>query len=157
MRYRVKSESSASFTDLREGPTVLIGAFNNDWTMRLTGNLRFSFEHDAASCWIRDRQQPAQRDWLVDMAQPYGKTSKDYALISRVLDPTTERVLVVVAGIAHHGTTAAGECLVDTDCMESAARQLPPGWERKNIQIVLTTHVINGTSGPPRLVAAHAW
>src|SRR5438128_577680 len=35
--YHVRGENSTSFSDLRSGPVILVGAFNNDWTMRLMG------------------------------------------------------------------------------------------------------------------------
>jgi hypothetical protein len=41
--YHVRGEASTKLADLRDGPVVLIGAFNNAWTLRLTGELRFSF------------------------------------------------------------------------------------------------------------------
>jgi len=34
--YSLKSEGSTSLNDLRNGPTVFIGAFDNEWTLRLT-------------------------------------------------------------------------------------------------------------------------
>jgi hypothetical protein len=33
-----------SLTDLRRGPAILVGAFNNSWTIRLNKDLRFSFD-----------------------------------------------------------------------------------------------------------------
>ena len=42
--YHIRGESSTTFEDVRDGPVVLIGAFNNDWSMRLMGPRRFSFE-----------------------------------------------------------------------------------------------------------------
>ena len=39
--YRVLGESTTSLTDLRAGPSVFIGAFDNSWTLRLTSPLRF--------------------------------------------------------------------------------------------------------------------
>jgi hypothetical protein len=41
--------------------------------------------------------------------------------------------------------------------MELLAKKAPEGWERKNVQIVITTQVINRHSGPPRVVAVHYW
>ena len=49
--------ATVSLSDLRERPTVLIGAFNNEWTLSLQGDLRFYFENDSHhhSQVIRDR------------------------------------------------------------------------------------------------------
>jgi len=157
--YRVRGEGSTTFADLRDGPVVLIGAFNNDWTLRLTGQLRFSFERGpkADTFWIQDQLNPQRKDWAVNMTLPFLKVTEDYAIISRVLDATTERIVVVAAGIANYGTAAAGEFLTDPTYMDAIAKEAPRDWEQRNIQVVLATKVIGGNSGPPRLVAAHFW
>ena len=41
--------------------------------------------------------------------------------------------------------------------MESLAAQAPNQWDRKNIQVVIATKVINGNYGPPRVLATHYW
>lgn len=106
--------------------------------------------------WIRDRQD-LSRGWSIDVGRPYMNLTEDYALISRVWEPTTERTVVVAAGIANYGTIAAGEFLTDPTYMEEITRQAPQHWDHKNIQIVIATRVINGNSGPPRVVATQFW
>jgi hypothetical protein len=39
----VKGEGATNLEDLRTGPAVSIGAFDNAWTLRLTNQLRFHF------------------------------------------------------------------------------------------------------------------
>jgi hypothetical protein len=63
-RYRVASQSEASFADLQSGPAVLIGLANNEWTERLVGKLRFTVEHRAPRKLIlRDSNNPSREDW----------------------------------------------------------------------------------------------
>jgi len=155
--HRIFGESSTTFADLRSGPVVLIGAFNNDWTMRLMGPMRFSFERDHDTFWIKDLQNPSTRDRSLNYTTPYLKVTEDYALISRVLEPTTERMVVVAGGLSGYGTTAAGEFLTNPVYMETLAKQAPKDWSRRNIQVVIATKVINGNSGPPRVVDRHFW
>ena len=155
--YRIRAQSATSFADLRDGPVVLIGAFNNDWTIRLTGAQRFTFEQDADIRWIADRRNPARKDWRVDLATPLPRLTEDYALISRLVDPTTDRMLVVAAGLRGYGTTAAGEFLTTPEYLASMVKGAPRNWEHKNLQVVLATKVINGNSGPPRVVATNYW
>ena len=57
---------------------------------------------------MRDSQNPDSADWQVVHAWPYWKIPVDYAIVTRVMDPTTEQVVVVAAGITHYGTQAAG-------------------------------------------------
>jgi hypothetical protein len=155
--YRILGGSATSFTDLRNSPVILIGGFNNDWTIRLTGPMRFSLERDGVTFWIRDRQNPGNKSLAVNYDTPYLSLSEDYAVISRVLDPTTEHIVVIAAGLTGYGTTAAGEFLADPRYLEDAAKQAPAKWERKNIQWVIGTKVISGISGPPRVIDRYFW
>ena len=156
-QYRISGESSTTFDEVRSGPVVLIGGFNNDWSMRLMGPQRFSFERDDEAFWIKDRQRPADKSHLVNYTTPYLSLTEDFALISRVLDPTTERMVVLAGGLTGYGTIAAGEFLSNPAYMEAVAGQLPKNWERKNVQILIGTKVIGGKSGPPRVLITHFW
>jgi hypothetical protein len=158
--YRVQGEASTTLTDLRRGPSVLIGAFDNGWTLRLTSPLRFHFANDAAMTqfWIEDRANPGRHDWTLDRSiQQQTGTYKDYAIVARLVDPNTDQFVVVAAGIGRGGTVAAGEFLVDAHRMADLRKQVPSDWKLKNIEIVLETQVIEGRSGPPRVSAVHAW
>lgn len=153
----LRGETAASFADLRDGPVVLVGAFNNDWTMRLMGPMRFSFDREDDTFWIEDQRNPSNRDRAVNYSMPYLRLTEDYALISRVLEPTTERMVVVAGGLTGYGTIAAGEFLTNPRYLEEVAKQMPKNWEHKNIQLVIATKVIQGNSGPPRVVDRYVW
>ena len=155
--FHIRGQLSTDFTDVRNGPVVLVGAFSNDWTMRLTGPMRFSFEREHDTFWINDRQNPSRRDRAVNYRTPYLSLTEDYALISRTLDPTTGRMVVVAGGLTGCGTIAAGEFLTDPIYLEAMAKGAPRGWQRKNIQVVLDTKVIHGAPGPPRILERHFW
>jgi len=158
--YRVQGEATTSLTDLRRGPSVFIGAFDNGWTLRLTSPLRFHFANDKemSQLWIEDRNNPGKRGWMLDRTvQQQTGTYKDYAIVARLVDPNTDQYVVVAAGIARGGTVAAGEFLVDANRMEEMVKQVPQNWKQKNIEIVLETQVIQGRSGPPRITAVHVW
>jgi hypothetical protein len=156
-RYSIQSEGATTFSELRNGPVILIGAFNNEWTMRLTGQLRYTFKRDANNrvLGIEDRQNPGNRQWMVDLRS--GSVDRDYAIISRVRDLTTDRIVTVAAGILGYGTTAAGEFLSSPEYLEGLARNAPRDWAGKNLQVVLGTQVIGGSSGPPRVLATNFW
>jgi hypothetical protein len=155
--YHIRGESSTTFEDVRDGPVVLIGAFNNDWSMRLMGPRRFSFERSGNTFWLKDRENPSDQSRAVNYATPYLTLTEDFALISRVLDPVTERMVVLAGGLTGYGTMAAGEFLSNPAYMEKIAAQAPQGWAHKNVQIVISTKVINGRSGPPRALITHFW
>lgn len=158
--YRVLGESTTSLTDLRRGPSVFIGAFDNSWTLRLTYPLRFHFANDPAMTqfWIEDRANPGKREWLLDRTKQLQTGEyKDYAIVARLVDPNTDQYVVVAAGIGRGGTVAAGEFLVDPRHMEEMLHQVPSDWKRKNLEIVLETQVIQSRSGPPRISAVYVW
>jgi hypothetical protein len=158
-KFQVRGGKSASLADLRGKPLVLIGAFSNQWTMGLTGELRFHFGLDrkAGAQIVRDSQNLDNADWQVVHAWPYWKIPVDYAIVTRVMDPTTEQVVVVAAGITHYGTQAAGELLSNPEYFAEAVRHAPRGWSRKNMQIVLSAKVMSGTAGPPQILKVHFW
>jgi hypothetical protein len=157
--YRVLGESTTTLTDLRRSPSVFIGAFDNGWTLRLTAPLRFHFGNDAlmTKFWIEDRDNPEKREWLLDRVQQQTEDYKDYAIVTRFLPPDTDQWSVVAAGIGRGGTVAAGEVLVNENRMDEILKQLPTDWQKKNIEVVLETQVIQGRSGPPRVKAVHLW
>ncbi len=156
--YRVRGAASTSFSDLRERPAVLIGAFNNEWTLRALGRLRYTFYKNFQGLEaIRDRDHPEQSDWKLVDSWPGWSISNDYAIVSRVVDRSTDKLVVIAAGITHFGTEGAGEFLSDPACFAEALPRLPPDWQRKNLQIVLSVPVVHGASGHPRVLATYVW
>lgn len=157
--YRLRGEGSASFADLRENAAVLIGAFDNPWTLRAAGQLRFVFvkDSDHDTDLVRDRQHPDKTDWKVVGAWPDWENPVDYAIVSRVLDVNTDRPFVIAAGITHHGTMAAGEFLTNPEYFAEAVKQLPSDWPKKNVQIVLRVPVVHRTAGHPHVIATQVW
>lgn len=157
-RIRFASQSDATFTDLQNGPAVLVGLLNNNWTQRLMPKLRFTVEEPTADkVVILDRNNPANQDWSVDYSVPYLKVTRDYALVLRMIDPKTEQPVVMDAGITVFGTSAAALFLTSSSEMKKLTAIAPPGWEKKNMEIVLATDVIQGRSGPATILAAQFW
>jgi hypothetical protein len=158
----IRRESASSFSDLREGPVVLVGAFNNEWSLRLTHSLRFSLALDAEKrlIYIKDLKNPSSRSWSWRTDQPtdhrIGAGSpvfKDYALISRIRNSETGHVVVVIGGLYTYGTQAAGEFLTDPQLIRTVSQATLLDSTNKNLQIVLETTVTDETPGPPRVVA----
>jgi hypothetical protein len=162
-RVVIRRENSRSFSDLREGPVVLIGAFNNEWSLRLTRHLRYSLALDAERhlIYIKDAKNPASRSWSWGTDQPpervggasQGATRQDYALISRIRTSETGHPVVVVGGLYAYGTEAAGEFLTDPQLMQAVAKISKMDREQQNLQIVLRTTITDATPGPPELLA----
>jgi hypothetical protein len=159
-RYILIGEDTASLTDLRQGPTVFLGAFDNAWTLRVTRGLRFRFANDPdmKHFWIEDTQSPTHTRWSIDRTQQEATNNyRDYAIVARFQDPSTGKPAVIAAGIARGGTVAAGEFLTQTENMESLRSQAPKNWNGKNMEFVLSTEIIDGKSAPPKIEAVHFW
>jgi hypothetical protein len=156
--YEAKEAPDTSLTDIRSRSVILVGASNNDWTMRLTQPLRFhfSFTPDGVGR-IEDTENPRQTGWELDNTKPYSAVTADYAIVARFRDPTVESTVMVIAGIGPYGTEAAGEFVQSPQALEQLARTMPSGWEHKNIEVVLKSNIIGGQAGPPVLISAFSW
>lgn len=161
----IRRETTSTFSELREGPVVLIGAFNNEWSLRLTRDLRYTLAIDGAQhlIYIKDAKDPAGRKWSWSTDKPVDHQGsagspqlEDFALISRIWNSETGRVVVVIGGLYTYGTEAAGEFLTDPELLRSALKAVPLDDRHKNVQIVLGTTVTDETAGPPRVLAISA-
>lgn len=155
--FRIVPASEASFVQLREGPIVLIGGFDNIWTLRITQNLRFGFASKDGVAILVDRENPKATPWATAWDLPYEKLSRDYAIVARIHDSTTGQPVMIAAGISEEGTEAAGEMLYNPVYLDSLLAKVPADWERKNIEAVIETQVIQGHSGPPQVLAVKTW
>ena len=157
--YRFRRALVTPYAELLGNPVVLIGAFNNEWTVRLTAGLRFSLEKgDGPDVrGVRDREKGPGLAWHVARSAEGWIAEEDYALVTRFFDPQTQQNVVAGAGITHFGTMAAGDFLSNPAYFREALRSAPPDWYKKNIQIVLQTRVVEGTPGPPRILATYFW
>lgn len=159
-QYSLKSEGSTNLEDLRNGPTIFIGAFDNAWTLRLTNRLRYHFSNDAlmTRLSIVDSTAGSPSHWLVERSvQMATNNYRDYAIVARFTDPNTGKLTVIVAGIARGGTIAAGEFLTDPSNMAQLQHASQAAGDKKNMEVVLSTEIIDGEPGTPKLEATYFW
>ena len=154
--FHIRRISGTELEDLRDGPVVLIGGFNNPWTLRLSEGLRFTLQFEANGPYIRDRDHPESREWQPASSGRLGDIKQTYGLITRVQDKSTGRAVLAVSGLVL-GTRAAAECLTEPTCFESAQFPKAMDWERGNLQVVVAAPVIGENSGSPRVAVAHVW
>lgn len=155
--FRVSAASEASFSQLREGPAVLIGAFDNLWTMRLTRDLRFGFDSIDGNAFIVDRKSSTKTTWFMAWDLPYQKLARDYAIVARYHDSLTGQPVVIAAGISEEGTEAAGELISNPTDLAALLQKAPSNWRNMNMEAVIETQVIDGHSGPPQVRAVEFW
>jgi len=158
----IRFNAQLALEDLRSRPVVLIGAFNNPWTLDLSREVRFVFERqdepNQAIFAIQDRKDPARR-WRV-YGQPrfgYAGPEIDYAIVTRLFDASTRQPLISAAGVTQRGTRAAVEFITNPVYWQELGRTAPKDWKRRNLQVVLQTNVVGHTPKPPRVLAMHFW
>jgi hypothetical protein len=150
--------SRTEFTQLREGPFVLIGAYDNAWTMRVTQDLPFGFEYDNKQARrIVDRKSGQNRSWSIQWEIPNTKVARDYAIVARIHDKVTGQPVIVLAGILGQGTEAAGEVVSNPEYLNAMLQKAPKNWDGMNLEAVIETNVIEGHPGPPTVVAVETW
>jgi hypothetical protein len=152
---QVRVGPNYSFEDLRNSPAIVIGAFNNRWTIDMLSNLRFAFVTDKGVYTIRE-QVPGGRNWV----SVYSKSQlleEDYGIVARLLDSKTGQFTVIAAGLRDSGTQAAGELASNPGYLTLVLRDAPKDWQNKNLEIILKTTVTDSIPGPPQVVATYYW
>jgi hypothetical protein len=159
-KYSLKGEGTTNLMDLRGGPTVFIGAFDNAWTLRLTKPLRYHFANDAQmlELGIVDSENPGWSGWMIDRPQQLATNNyRDYAIVARFTDPTTGKLAVIAAGVGRGGTIVAGEFLTDPDYLAALMRAAKAAGNKRNMEIILSTQIIGGEPGSPKVEATYFW
>jgi hypothetical protein len=154
--YLTVASADTTLEELRHGPVILIGALDNIWTERLAANLRFRFFGATLSQGgIQDSQHPSST-WTFDNTQPALANSRDYAIVASYFDRTIEQHVLIVAGVGKAGTEAAAEFLSSNHDLDDwvKASRLP---QNKNVEIVLSTDILDGQPGPPHVLAYSYW
>jgi hypothetical protein len=152
---QVRIGSQYSFADLRNSPAVVVGAFNNRWTMQMTSNLHFAFVEEHGEPMIRE-QGSSGRGFHAKFG-PHGEILEDFGIVTRLLNSKTGQFVVSVAGTQATGTQAAGEFVTGSGYLEEALRNAPSDWAKKNMQVVVQTTITDSVAGPPQPVALYTW
>lgn len=153
--FQVLGDRSTNYRDLRGKPAILLGQFNNQWTLGLTNGLRYYLDKDLVShrYEVRDRQNPGK----ILASVPQGQRPEEYAIISRIFDVATEKTVIAVSATTSLGTLAAGDFLTHAAYVQDALRSAPANWYRKNVQVAIKAPVVAGAPGPPKAIATYFW
>lgn len=158
VQFNLMSVTETSFANLRQGPAILLGGLNNPWTLRSQEQLRYQLATDNNGLdWISDARDPGSRKFLIDVRKPYSSLNADYAIVARFYDSNTQKPTLIVAGLAEDGTKAASEFITDEKQLQESVGVSLRGSKGKNFEVVLGTQVINGVSGPPKVLAKEFW
>jgi hypothetical protein len=136
-----------------QGPVVVIGAFDNPWTLRITDPLRFHFATEGDEHWIADRKNLSER-YAEDQVTVPGR---DYAIVGRILNSVTGQISMVAAGLGAAGTAAASEFVTSNRDMDYLAQQIPKSSSSKNVEAVISIEVVGDRPGAPHIEAVEVW
>jgi hypothetical protein len=126
--------------------------------MRLTDPLHFHFLRPTLHEFeIQDSGDPSSKKWAINTLTPFSEMNRDFGLVARFHDPTTDQIILISAGLGENGTIAASQLLTTNKYFkELRQEQLLPKPEQ-NFEAVIETEIINGRPGPPRIVATYLW
>jgi hypothetical protein len=155
--FRVLAASETGFAQLREAPSVMIGAFDNPWTMRITQDLPIGFEYDNHVRKVVDRKSVPKRIWTLQWQVPMKSLARDYAVVARIHDQVSGQPVIILAGILGEGTEAASEVVSNPAYLDAMLQKAPKNWDQLNLEAVIEANVIEGHPGPPTVVAVETW
>ncbi len=153
--FQVRVGQDYQFEDIRKNPSVLIGAFNNRWTMQLGSTLPFRFEQKGSRFAVVETGENG-RAWV---SEPLDSTGHwvDYALIARLPRSETGQPAIIMGGTGRAGTEIIGDFAMDNVAFGRVLSVLPAHWEDKNVILVLRTKATDGLAGPPEVIASRVW
>jgi hypothetical protein len=151
---RLRLNLGTSLNDLREGPPILIGGLDNQWTLQLLDSLRYRFAgNDDEMFYIRDAKDPGNRQWGIRLHNKMTTVNRDYAIIARVHSEQFGQTVMIAAGIGMSGTAAAGEFLADPKQAKELQQRMGSALRDHDFEAVLQTDVVDGIAGPAKIVA----
>ncbi|MDW5267426.1 hypothetical protein [Granulicella sp. L56] len=152
--FELRFGEEATYVDMLNSPVVIVGGINTAWATQLTSGSDFVFDETRGAPNIHETAG-AKRVWKMESKD--GNITRDYGLITRQLSGKAGQFLVQVAGISHFGTAAASEFLANEKELTNALHSESIDLRKQNFQIVVSTDVMAGRAGPPRVVAVSSW
>jgi hypothetical protein len=158
---QVRAGCDLATDDLSEHSLILLGGFSNPWTMEFSKDLRFTLRReltpDGVISKVVDSESKEPAKWSLSNSFAFGRTTHDFAVITRVIHRDSRNVMISAAGLTRFGTQIAAEFITNPVYWNEAMKSAPRGWEKKNLQIVLETDVVGKTPNAPHVLAMHFW
>jgi hypothetical protein len=152
---RISIANDVTSADLATAPMIVIGGPRfNQWTANLTQNLRFAFQVVDNKPRVTDSENP-KRFWEDPDLNP--RATDDYVIITRLLNSTTTRPVICIAGIKAFGSRAGTELILSPAMLKQILKYAPDNWDQKSFQLVLHVTKKEKELDIPRLVAATYW
>ena len=155
--YRLRFGADLTFSQLREQPSLLLGGFSSQWTIRMTRDLRFN---------LVDRAPNEKGAYVIDNKTGHrwgpvivenGFTDVDYSILCRLFDTNSGEVIFIAAGITTFGTESAASFLFSEELFTSLLKDAPGDWKTKNFQVLIQTNIIGLTPSTPKVLDSYFW
>ena len=145
-------------------PIILLGGFNNDWTMRMMPSLRYQLqsadENDNALGFRTIAEHKPSGDtplWNLYGENIPPELGKDYAIVARFHSDITNGMVMIAAGLGPEGTAGAREFLTSPEDLSQLISRAPKDWRGTNLEAVLQIDVVHGSASRAEVVATNFW
>jgi hypothetical protein len=95
------------------------------------------------------------KNWSIDATAK--DQSDEYALVARYLEPDTRQWTTVIAGLGTKSNISALRFVLSARYQDGLDQATSQDWRKKNLEVVMKIHIINGNAGPPSIEAVHVW
>jgi hypothetical protein len=157
------SASASTLESLRGKSLILIGAFNNEWTLRLLAPYRYQIQMNPSNTdpqrvrTIVDHRSSGDTQ-LAGMGEDQSvELGRDYAVIARFHSDITESMVVVIAGLGPEGTDGARQFMASSANLKQILSRAPRDWDGVNLEAVLQVDIVHGSPSHEEVVATNFW
>jgi hypothetical protein len=141
-------------SDVSRSSAVLIGDISNQPLVDVMSTLRYRLERDQDVATISDSKQPSS-NWHASYDSQWNIV-RDYGIVARLVPTDIHEAVMVIGGIQECGTGGSWYFL-SGDGMSKLIKQLPPGWENKNFEAIVSIDAEHGICGIPQIVRTEVW
>jgi hypothetical protein len=149
-KVNARSTNELPFVDLQNSPVVLVGAYDNYWTLKLAKDLPFFFDRVER---IHERDG-ARRTWT-SVARADNTIVEDYAIVFRLAASEDHGPVIGVAGLTSCGTRAAAAIVTDPERIRLLMPKSSASLSTGNYEVVLHTSLQNCVPTTIKVVAVH--
>ena len=165
------SAPATSLEYMHGRPIIFIGAFNNEWTLRMMQSLRYQIQRPASPAYVAgaantdlDIRSIVEHKSGGDVAlcTLYGvsravELGKDCALVARFHSTITDSLVVIVAGLGPEGTDGARQYITKPENLKQLIDRAPKGWGGENFEAVLQIDIVHGSPSRTDVLATNFW
>lgn len=157
--FMVRQGNHVTFSDFQNGPSAILGLSDDFWVQTYMQKLPIRFTTDTTGkTLVQDTSDPNRPVTVATIQSDDSGQSSDYAVVGRVYDSNSKKWVLIASGAGSAGMYAAGRFLRNPQYSEELLEQAKHKWtSAKNVEIVLSTKIIHGISGPPEIVLARVW